>query len=276
MFIPVSRQVSRAILFLFCMGLYYVPLRTIMSSLSSDGITLPLFALSEMYGPFESKQSTKCNHYLWLIIIFFSLKTKRFDKGIDEKSFLIGTSKSLGRQPPTWLHQSCSQMLHSCILCCGARCANNWEQEDMCWLCCRVSRLWTGLGSRPTDSVTSAVIWRCSVMHPLSTGTLVIIRCQHLSFQVPFVPAAYRQILGWKGGNYFSYVLSNSAQVPISPEYRSACSLRWTRAEQSNIFLCKNPDIWSAQATQLDVCRNHMEWKGHWKMHGEGLFFWFY
>lgn len=126
--------------------------------------------------------------------------------------------------------------LHS-VLCC----ANHGEEEDMCWLCCHVSRLWTGLGSTPTDSVTSAVIWRCSVMHPLSTDTLVIIRCQHLSFQVPFVPAAYRQILGWKGGNNFSYVLSNSAQLPISPEYRSACSLRWTRPEQSNIFYARTP-----------------------------------
>lgn len=173
-----------------------------------------------------------------MIIIFFSLKTKCLIKVLMRNHF-----SSLGRQLPTWLHQSCSQMLHSCILCCGACCANNWEQEDMCWLCCRVSRLWTGLGSTPTDSVTSVVIWRCSVMHPLSTGTLVIIRCQHLSFQVPFVPAAYQQILVWKGGNYFSYVLSNSAQVPISPEYRSACSLRWTQAEQSNIFYARTPTI---------------------------------
>lgn len=155
------------------------------------------------------------------------------------------------------------QMSRSCIPCCGARRANDREQEDMRRPCCRASRLWTGLGSAPTDSVTSAVIWRCSVMHPLSTGTLVIIRCQHLSFQVPFVPAAYRQIRGWKGGNNFSYVLSNSAQLPISPEYRSACSLRWTRAEQSNIFFyARSPTTDLLTATQLDVCRDHLETEG--------------
>lgn len=169
------------------------------------------------------------------------------------------------------------QMSRSCIPCCGARRADDREQEDMCRPCCRASRLRTGLGSAPTDSVTSAVIWRCSVMHPLSTGTLVIIRCQHLSFQVPFVPAAYRQIRGWKGGNNFSYVLSNSAQLPISPEYRSACSLRWTRAEQSNIFFyARSPTTDLLTATQLDVCRDHLERKGHWKMHGRGLFLFVY
>lgn len=75
-------------------------------------------------------------------------------------------------------------------------------------------------------------------MYPLSTGALVIIRCQRLSFHVPFVPAAYWQIHSLQARNYLYYVPHST--LLLNPEYRSLCSLRWTEIEQSNISKWKS------------------------------------